>query len=252
MRRRDKVNAMPKLIASRAAEELRSQARATNIDLSFYIEELQELQADGKVEGTWELLKGETPRAEKRRFTMAAKQLGLVTAWKKASGREIKLVLAPEGEPLPGSRAWQESDASSRGGKFQAGHVARQGSVCTGDGVPEHMFLYWDKNSCRRYAMAAEYRVPASVIDEAGALHGRTEVRLWRHAADAADPLEQVQWGGISGSSLPACSRGRERALKARSGWKTQDPRCRDGWQGLGLTVRAAVVDVEGLGRPPF
>jgi hypothetical protein len=110
---------MPKLIASRAAEELRSQARSSNIDLTFYIDELKELQADGKVEGTWELLKGETPRAEKRRFTAAARQLGLTTAWKKSGERELRLVLAPEGEPLPGSRAWRNmtqaaAEASSK------------------------------------------------------------------------------------------------------------------------------------------
>lgn len=108
---------MPKLIASRGADELRSQTRATNIDLSFYITELQELQADGKVEGTWELLEGESPRVEKRRFTLAAKQLGLVTAWKTALERELRLVLAPEGEPLPGSRAWiqRQKEAGNSG-----------------------------------------------------------------------------------------------------------------------------------------
>src|ERR1700722_18788341 len=99
---------MPKLIASRGPEELRSQARAMNIDLTFYIGELKELQQEGKVEGTWELDAGESTRAEKRRFTAAARQLGLAIAWKKSGDREIRLVLAPEGEPLPGSRAWRK------------------------------------------------------------------------------------------------------------------------------------------------
>jgi hypothetical protein len=111
---------MPKLIASRGAEELRSQARASNIDLSFYIGELQELQKDGKVEGTWELLEGETPRVEKRRFTLAAKQIGLTTAWKTSAEGEVRLVLAPEGEPLPGSRPWlQRQKAGSAVGRQQ-------------------------------------------------------------------------------------------------------------------------------------
>jgi hypothetical protein len=103
---------MPKLIASRGPEELRIQARATNIDLTFYIEELRELQADGKVEGTWELLPDESLRAEKRRFTAAARQLGLTIAWKKAGARELRLVLAPEGAALPGSRQWRREQHS--------------------------------------------------------------------------------------------------------------------------------------------
>jgi hypothetical protein len=100
---------MPKLVASRGAEELRKQGRASNVDLGFYTNELEELQREGKVEGTWELVKDEKQRVEKRRFTLAARQLGLEIAWKKAGDREIRLVLAPEGEPLPGSRVWHRN-----------------------------------------------------------------------------------------------------------------------------------------------
>jgi hypothetical protein len=113
---------MPKLIASRSAEEFKTQIRASNIDLSFYIDELQELQTDGKVEGTWELLEEETQRVEKRRFTVAAKQMGLATAWKTAPEGELRLVLAPIGEPLPGSRAWvqRQKAGSTAGGQQKA------------------------------------------------------------------------------------------------------------------------------------
>jgi hypothetical protein len=100
---------MPKLIASRGPEELRKQARTLHVDLSFYLNELQELQREGKVEGTWELLKDEKQRMEKRYFTMAARELGLGIAWKKAGEREIRLVVAPAGEPLPGSREWRRN-----------------------------------------------------------------------------------------------------------------------------------------------
>jgi hypothetical protein len=95
---------MPELERHLDDEDLRRAPPISKVDLAPYLHLLDEARAEGKRGSMIRLLENEQPRTEKRRFTAAAKELGLKLTWRKAPEGRLKYVLSGEGEPVPGAR----------------------------------------------------------------------------------------------------------------------------------------------------
>jgi hypothetical protein len=79
------------------------------MDLSPYIDIIERIRSEGGVGGELILQEGESKRSEKRRLSVAAKQLGTKLTWRKADDGMLKFVLSEPGEPVPGARRRRES-----------------------------------------------------------------------------------------------------------------------------------------------
>ena len=96
---------MPELTKVLTEEDVRARGRMSQLDLSPYLELLSTVRQQG-VGGIVTLGEAENQRAEKRRLSMAAKQQGLNLTWRRAAEpRQLRFVLAEEGQPRPGGRA---------------------------------------------------------------------------------------------------------------------------------------------------
>jgi hypothetical protein len=80
----------------------------SDLDLTTYIEIIDQVRREGGVGGHIHLLPGESQRTEKRRLTMAAKQQGLTLTWRSSQPGELRFVLSEPGAPVPGSRKRRE------------------------------------------------------------------------------------------------------------------------------------------------
>jgi hypothetical protein len=93
------------------------------MDLTPYLGLLETVRAQDGVGGVIQLLDGESQRAEKRCFSLAAKQLGYVLTWRKATEPDtLRFVLAPQGEPMLDGRrrrAAAAPPATTRGRRRQ-------------------------------------------------------------------------------------------------------------------------------------
>jgi hypothetical protein len=95
---------MPQLARVLSPEDLRRREPGSQLDLIPYLGLLETVRAQEGVGGIITLTEGERQRTEKRRLSLAAKQLGVRLSWRKADPDELRFVLAPEGQPAPGSR----------------------------------------------------------------------------------------------------------------------------------------------------
>ena len=97
---------MPELTKVLTEEDLRAPGRMSQLDLSPYLELLSTVKQQG-VGGIVTLGEGESQRTEKRRFSLASKQQGYRLIWRSSPPRQLRFVLAEEGQPAPGGRRRQ-------------------------------------------------------------------------------------------------------------------------------------------------
>jgi hypothetical protein len=118
---------MPTITKVLREDDLQAKTRVASLDLSAYLELLNSVVAEG-VGATVTLGPDEQQRTEKRRLSMAAKELGYHLTWRKGREQELRFVLAKPGEPVPGSRKRRakveppiETPAPVRRGRRKAG-----------------------------------------------------------------------------------------------------------------------------------
>lgn len=103
---------MPQLAKVLTEDELRRSGSSVQMDLTPYLGLLETIRAQDGVGGVIRLVDGESQRAEKRRLSIAAKQLGYRLRWRKAADPdELRFVIAREGEPMPGARTRRTAPA---------------------------------------------------------------------------------------------------------------------------------------------
>lgn len=102
---------MPTLTRVLAQEDLQRTVRMSDLDLTTYIEIIDQVRREGGVGGIVHLLAGESQRTEKRRLTLAAKQQGLNLTWRSSQPGDLRFVLSEPGGPVPGSRKRREPAA---------------------------------------------------------------------------------------------------------------------------------------------
>lgn len=78
------------------------------MDLSPYLDIIESIRSEGGVGGEVTLQNDESKRAEKRRLSIAAKQLGTKVTWRKGEDGVLRFVLSEPGQPVPGGRARRE------------------------------------------------------------------------------------------------------------------------------------------------
>jgi hypothetical protein len=94
---------MPQLTKVLTTDDLQRRTPVQALDLSLYLDLLQTVLGEG-VGATLTLGPEEQQHTEKRRLTLAAKELGYQLVWRKAPANQLRLVLAKPGERAPGGR----------------------------------------------------------------------------------------------------------------------------------------------------
>jgi hypothetical protein len=74
------------------------------MDLTPYIEIIEEVSRQGGVGGELQLASGESQRTEKRRLSIAAKQRDKKLTWRKPRDGALRFVLAEPGSTPPDGR----------------------------------------------------------------------------------------------------------------------------------------------------
>src|SRR6266508_4804368 len=100
----NKEPAMPELTKVLTTEDLQRHGGIGALDLSPYLAIIAGVREQGGVGGVLTLGEDESQRTEKRRMTLAAKQLGLELTWRSSTPGQLRFVLSEEGQPAPGSR----------------------------------------------------------------------------------------------------------------------------------------------------
>jgi hypothetical protein len=95
---------MPELTKVLLPEDLQRRGAVSALDLSPYLAILAGVREQGAVGGILTLAEDESQRTEKRRMSMAAKQLGVQLTWRSSSPGQLRFVLSEAGQPAPGSR----------------------------------------------------------------------------------------------------------------------------------------------------
>jgi hypothetical protein len=95
---------MPELLEVLSEEELKAKAPVSAIDLTPYKSILNGVIEKGGAGGIIGIKEDESKRVEKRRLSVAAKELGYNLTWRKAEDNKLRFVLNKEGEPVPGGR----------------------------------------------------------------------------------------------------------------------------------------------------
>ena len=95
-------------------EDLRRAAPVSKADLSEYTAQIDEIVNSEHLGAELELEPEEQQeqRAIKRRYSVAAKQLGYDLTWRQAPKGELRFVLARLGEKAPGGRGPRKTKAS--------------------------------------------------------------------------------------------------------------------------------------------
>jgi hypothetical protein len=101
----ERSSGLPSLTNVLQQEDLTRSGYATRMDLSPYIDIIERIRSEGGVGGELTLQDSENQRVEKRRLTVAAKQVGTKLTWRKADDGMLKFVLSEPGELVPGGRA---------------------------------------------------------------------------------------------------------------------------------------------------
>ena len=100
---------MPKLTKVLTEADLTAARARPVMDLTPYLNVIGEITKQGGVGGEITLGANESQRTEKRRLSLAAKQLGYKLTWRKSGPGELKFVLSSPGQPAPGGRRRRES-----------------------------------------------------------------------------------------------------------------------------------------------
>jgi hypothetical protein len=110
---------VPSLSKVLQQEDMARGGHVTRMDLSPYIDIIESIRSEGGVGGEVTLQADESKRAEKRRLSFAAKQLGTKLTWRKGTDGLLRFVLSAPGEPVPGGRARREraAQAETRNGR---------------------------------------------------------------------------------------------------------------------------------------
>jgi hypothetical protein len=102
---------MPELTKVLTTEDLQRRGAISALDLASYVAIIAGIREQGGVGGVLTLGEEERQRTEKRRMSMAAKQLGLQLTWRSSSPGQLRFVLSEAGQPVPGSRPRRRSPA---------------------------------------------------------------------------------------------------------------------------------------------
>lgn len=95
---------MPKLAKVLTEADLTSARGQTRMDLTPYIEIIEEVSKQGGVGGEVQLAAGESQRTEKRRLSIAAKQRDMKLIWRKPRDGGLRFVLSAPGSSPPDGR----------------------------------------------------------------------------------------------------------------------------------------------------
>lgn len=95
---------MPKLTKVLTEAELTSARAPAAMDLTPYLNIVDDIVRQGGVGGELALSPDESQRTEKRRLSLAAKQRGYKLTWRKSPPGKLRFVLSAPGEPAPGGR----------------------------------------------------------------------------------------------------------------------------------------------------
>jgi hypothetical protein len=95
---------MPELMKVLTEADLTSARGQTRMDLTPYIEIIDEVKKQGGVGGELALSSAESQRTEKRRLSIAAKLQGLKLTWRKPRDGGLRFVLSEPGSSPPDGR----------------------------------------------------------------------------------------------------------------------------------------------------
>lgn len=96
---------MPQITRVLTAEDLAGRGKSGNgLDLTPYIDMVEQILTDGGVGGEVDLAPDERMRTEKGRLTRAAKARDRRLVWRKAPQGQLRFVLATPGAEVPGGR----------------------------------------------------------------------------------------------------------------------------------------------------
>ena len=95
---------MPKLAKVLTEADLTSARGQTRMDLTPYIEIIEQVSREGGVGGELQLGSGESQRTEKRRLSIAAKQSSKKLTWRKPRDGTLRFVLSDPGATPPDGR----------------------------------------------------------------------------------------------------------------------------------------------------
>jgi hypothetical protein len=95
---------MPKLAKVLTEADLASARGQTRMDLTPYMEIIDEVARQGGLGGELALNDGESQRTEKRRLSIAAKQRNLKLIWRKPREENLRFVLSEPGSTPPDGR----------------------------------------------------------------------------------------------------------------------------------------------------
>jgi hypothetical protein len=104
---------VPSLSKVLQQEDMARGGHVTRMDLSPYLEIIASIRSEGGVGGEVQLQEAERKRVEKRRLSIAAKQLGTKVTWRKGQDSVLRFVLSEPGQPVPGGRARRERSAEA-------------------------------------------------------------------------------------------------------------------------------------------
>ena len=99
-------------------EDFKRAAPSERMDLTAQLDELSDIRNQGGKGALIDLEEGDNVRSIKRRYSLAAKSLGLNLRWRTAPEGSLKFSLWMEGEPAPGGRA--RSGGSQRKARAEA------------------------------------------------------------------------------------------------------------------------------------
>ena len=94
---------MPQLARVLTQDDLRRSDASARMDLSAYVDIIEQVRSGG-VGGEVAREERERQRTEKRRLSIAAKQLGLQLTWRKTGDNTLRFVLSEPGGERPGGR----------------------------------------------------------------------------------------------------------------------------------------------------
>jgi hypothetical protein len=95
---------MPSLAKVLQHEDVQRGRGMVRMDLTPYTDIIESVRSEGGVGGELTLHDDESKRTEKRRLSIAAKQVGMKVTWRKADDGVLRFVLSEPGGPVPGGR----------------------------------------------------------------------------------------------------------------------------------------------------
>ena len=134
---------MPELTRVLTKEDLARRGATQRQDLSTYMSLIDQIREGNGVGGVITLREDEQQRTEKRRLSIAAKQRGYALTWRRAADpRQLRFVLAEEGQPTPGGRkrrtiAEQQMEALAGEGAMTEQTEALVETPANAEAVPE-------------------------------------------------------------------------------------------------------------------